>query len=248
MKEAQFSEEKIGRLLRAAPGPELSADFPRKISAVLTASLDPVKPMPGTRTLVLQFAAVFLLLAMALIGLMGVTGFRSLHFWQAAGMVAILALGVTLFALVLAWQIRPGSLKKVPAPLAWLLFGLGFLAGAALLFPWRTEEGWVSSVFLAQGTPCLWMGSAIAVPCGILFWMLSRRGVPLSGAAFGGSLGAMAGLVGVTVLGFRCIYQNAPHLLVWHGGILLVTTAAGALLGRVLFRDPLDRASRGMSI
>ena len=248
MNELQVSDEKIDRLLRATPAPELPPDLSGKISGRLAASLDPVKPMPGTRVLAVQFAAVFLVLAMALIGMMGITGFRSLHFWQATGIVAILALGVTLLAVALAWQIRPGSLKKIPAHVSWLCFGLGFLTGAALLFPWRSAEGLVSPDFVAHGIPCLLTGSAAAVPSGILFWMLSRRGLALSGAAFGGSLGAIAGLLGVTVLQFRCIYQNAAHLMVWHGGILLVTITAGALLGRVLLRNAEGRTSEGMRV
>src|SRR5579871_2871458 len=43
--------------------------------------------------------------------------------------------------------------------------------------------------------------------------------------------GAMAGLLGVTVLQFRCIHQNAWHLIVWHGAVLVVSAGAAALLG-----------------
>jgi hypothetical protein len=249
MTELRVSDEKIDRLLRVAPAPELAAELSGKISGMLKASLRPVQPMPGTNVLTLQFASVFLVLAMALIGMMGVTGFRTLHLWQVAGIVAILALGVTLLSVALAWQIRPGSLKKISAPVSWLCFGLGFLTGAALLFPWRTAEAWVFPVFAAHGIPCLLTGSAVAVPGGIVFWMLSRRGVPLSATAFGGSLGAMAGLLGVTVLQFRCIYQNAAHLMVWHGGVLLVTIAAGVVSGRLMHhRNQTRRASEGMRV
>jgi hypothetical protein len=199
--------------------------------------------MPRTGVLALQFASVFVVFATALIATMGITGFRTLRLWPALGMVAILALGVTLLCTALAWQIRPGSLQKIPAVSSWLCFGLGFLAGAALLFPWHAAEGLVSHAFLAHGASCLLAGSAVAIPGGILFWLLSRRGVALSATVFGGSLGAIAGLLGVTVLQFRCIYQNMAHLVVWHGSVLLVAIAAGVLLARMLDRNRAGRVS-----
>lgn len=218
-------DEKIDRLLELAPSSELSPDLHRKISGALTASLQPVKPMPAARVLTGQFASIFLVFAAALIAMMGVTGFRTLHAWQALGIVAILAVGVSLFSLTLAWQIRPGSLQKIPAKLSWAYFGVGFLTGAALLFPWRGAEAFVS-----RGWPCLLTGSAVAIPGGVLFWLLTRRGVPLSAGAFGGTLGAIAGLLGLTVLQFHCLYQNAAHLLVWHGGILVLSITTGLLV------------------
>jgi Negative regulator of sigma F len=225
-------DEKIDRLLELSPTPDLSPDLHRKISGALTASLQPVKPLPAAGVLAGQFASIFLVFAAALIAIMGVTGFRTLDAWQALGILAILAVGVSLLSLVLAWQIRPGSQQKVPAKLSWACFGVGFLTGAALLFPWRGAEAFVS-----RGWPCLLAGSAVAIPGGILFWLITRRGVPLSADAFGGTLGAIAGLLGLTVLQFRCLYQDAAHLMVWHGGVLVVSIAAGVLVARVLERN-----------
>ncbi len=225
-------DEKIDRLLELAPSSELSPDLHRKISGALTASLQPVKPMPAARVLTGQFASIFLVFAAALIAMMGVTGFRALHAWQALGIVAVLAVGVSLFSLTLAWQIRPGSLQKIPAKLSWAYFGVGFLTGAALLFPWRGAEAFVS-----RGWPCLLTGSAVAIPGGVLFWLLTRRGVPLSAGAFGGTLGAIAGLLGLTVLQFHCLYQNAAHLLVWHGGILVLSITTGLLVALAIERN-----------
>ena len=227
-------DEKIDRLLELAPAPELSPDLHRRISGALATSLQPVKPLPAARVLAWQFAATFLLFAAALIATMGVTGFRTLEAWQALGILTILAVGVAFLPLVLAWQIVPGSQQRIPARLVWACFGVGFLTGAALLFPWRGAEAFVS-----RGWPCLLAGSAVAIPGGILFWLLSRRGVPLSAGTFGGTLGAIAGLLGLTVLQFRCIYQNAAHLLVWHGGVLVLSITAG-----VLVTVAIERSSR----
>src|SRR6266700_2367320 len=120
-------DEKIDRLLELAPPPELPSELHCKLSAALAASLQPVKPIPAARALAGQFAAIFLVFATALIAMMGVTGFRALDAWQALGIVVILAVGVSLFSLTLAWQIRPGSLQRIPAKLSWAYFGVGFL-------------------------------------------------------------------------------------------------------------------------
>jgi hypothetical protein len=236
-------DEKIDRLLDLVPPPELSADLHRKISGTLAASLEPVKPIPPTAALAGQFASIFLVFAAALIAMMGVTGFRTLHAWQALGIVAILAVGVSLFSLALAWQIRPGSLQKIPARLSWAYFGVGFLTGAALLLPWHGAEAFVS-----HGWPCLLAGSAVAIPGGVLFWLLTRRGIPLSPVTFGGTLGAIAGLLGLTVLQFRCIYQDAAHILVWHGGVLILSIAAGVLVAVAIERFGKGQRSTRISL
>lgn len=232
-------DEKIDRLLELAPAPELSPELHRKISEALAASLQPVKPMPSAGVLAAQFASIFLVFAAALIAMMGVTGFRTLQAWQALGIVAILAVGVSLFSLALAWQIRPGSLQKIPSRLSWAYFGVGFLTGAALLFPWRGAEAFVS-----RGWPCLLAGSAVAIPGGVLFWLLTQRGVPLSAGTFGGTLGAIAGLLGLTVLQFRCIYQDSAHLLVWHGGVLVLSITAGVLVALAIERNGKEQRTK----
>jgi len=61
---------------------------------------------------------------------------------------------------------------------------------------------------------------------------LVRRGAFLNLTALGGTLGAIAGLLSVTVLQFTCNMQEIAHLLVWHGGVLVISTVVGALIGR----------------
>jgi hypothetical protein len=49
-------------------------------------------------------------------------------------------------------------------------------------------------------------------------------------------LGAIAGILGLTVLQFRCIYQNATHVLIWHGGVLVFSISARALIALAIER------------
>jgi hypothetical protein len=45
----------------------------------------------------------------------------------------------------------------------------------------------------------------------------------------GATLGAIAGFLGAFVLQFHCNIQDAGHLLVWHGGILIISIGLGIL-------------------
>jgi hypothetical protein len=64
-------DAKIDRLLDLAAAPEPSLEIQRSIRGALTASLQPVKPMPSAHVLAVQFSAVFVLFAAALIATMG---------------------------------------------------------------------------------------------------------------------------------------------------------------------------------
>ena len=64
-----------------------------------------------------------------------------------------------------------------------------------------------------------WLGSGIARR-GAASGLLVRRGAPLSFRVLGGTLGAAAGLIGITAVQFECLDQQAPHRLVWHAGAL----------------------------
>src|SRR4029077_7430607 len=129
-------------------------------------------------------------------------------------MAALYATGVSLLAVSLAWQMRPGSYRRVSTTALLGAFGIGLLLGMALLFPWQS-----SPAFALEGWPCLLGGLGIAVPGALLLWLVVRRGAALSFTTLGATLGATAGLLGVTVLQFKCAHQEASHLLVWHTGV-----------------------------
>ena len=68
---------------------------------------------------------------------------------------------------------------------------------------------------------------------GAVLALLVVRGAPLSCGVLGASLGAISGLLAVTVLQFSCSDQHAGHILLWHGAVLLISVCAGYLLGRL---------------
>jgi hypothetical protein len=202
-----------------------------KIRNRLQATLEPVAPLPSTRALATQFLVAFGLFVLPISGILGFAGFHRMGLVQLIGVTVILAMGAAALSFSLAWQMTPGSLKRFSTSVAAVVLAVGFLACVGILFPWRMPKA-----FVAQGWPCSVMGASIAVPAAALFWLLVRRGAPLSGETLGGAIGAIAGLLGVTVLQFSCSRQEASHLLVWHGGVLLVTTLTGILIARALKR------------
>lgn len=205
----------------------VSSELSRRIQSQLVASLTPVKPAASIQVSVLRFMAIFLAFAAALVVTMGAAGLRQMSTGQFLGSGLLLGAGAVLFSLSLARQMAPGSRRGIPTWLEMALFGSAALGGITLLFPWR-EPG--TSIGLSW--QCSFRELAIAAPAAALLWLLLRRSAPaLSPTALGASVGAMAGLLAVTVLQFGCVYQQALHLLLWHWSVLAISAGAGALFG-----------------
>jgi len=214
----------------AASQPELepSPEIQRRIQSTLASSLTPVKPLPAQRWLVGAFLAVFAACSAGLIAMMGQVGFHLMTGPQLAWMTAILAAGGILFSLTLAWQMVPGSRQRFPFSLVIALSGVGVIGGMALLFPWQS-----SRAFVPEGWPCAIMELAVAVPATGVFWLLARRGTLFASAGLGATLTGLAVFLALTPLQIQCMFQQAPHLLVWHGGMAAILIASGALIGAV---------------
>ena len=217
----------IAGLRNNPPSPEVSSELSQRIQGKLLAALTPLKPMASIKVCVLRFLAMFLAFAAGLVVTMGAAGLRQMSTWQFLGSGLLLAAGAVLFSLSLARQMTPGSRRGIPTWLAMALFSGAALGGITLLFPWR-ETG--TSIGLSW--QCSLREFAIAAPAAALLWLLLRRSAPaLSPTALGASVGAMAGLLAVTVLQFGCVYQQALHLLLWHWSVLAISAGAGALFG-----------------
>ena len=200
-----------------------------RIQDRLAPTLTPVKPLPSQGRLALAFCAVFAACAVALAAMMDKAGFHLMTVMQMVSMAAMLASLGFLFSLRVAEKMIPGSRQRFPAWLLLTFTGLGVLGGMALLFPWRTSQAFVS-----EGWPCAAMEAMVAVPFPILFWVLARRGVLFGDASLGVALGGLAVLMSLLVGQFRCMFQIAPHLLVWHGGTAAILIGFSALVGALL--------------
>lgn len=195
---------------------------------MLTSSLTPVKPLPSQGRLVSAFLAVFTVCALSLIAILDKAGFHLMTGVQMALMAAILAGGGILFSFTLAWRMVPGSRWGLPFSLVLTLSVLVPAAGIALFFPWRT-----SSAFVSEGWPCAALELMIAIPAAVVYGLLARRGALFASAGLGANLTSLAVFLALTPLQFQCMFQQAPHLLVWHVGTALLLIGLGALIGEL---------------
>lgn len=210
------------------PACELPPELGHRIRNQLIASLEPVTPAPGIKLSVARSLVVFLMFTGAVVFGMGAEGLRRMTWAQSLGSGSLVAVGAILFSLSLAKQIVPGSRRRIPAWAAMAWFGGAVLAGIAWLFPWH-----MAGAPITLSWECFLRELAIAAPAAVLVWFMLRPAIVLSPAALGGSVGAIAGLLGVAVMQAACVHQEALHLLLWHWSILAIAPAAGALIGRI---------------
>ena len=210
---------------------DVSPESYGKVRRALQASLSPVSPLPSTRKMAILFLVVYVVSAFSTICILGFAGFHRMTSLQLPLVTGILIGGIALLSVSLARQMIPGTLQRFRTGVIVALLAAGIFAGIALLFPWLAPVGFVARVW-----PCSLVGSTVAIVVGLEFWLLARRGAPLSAEALGGTIGAIAGLAGVTALQFSCSRQEAAHILVWHGGVLVVSILMGILTARAFRR------------
>jgi hypothetical protein len=221
-------ERKLDAWAASQSDAELRPETQRKVLGLLTSSLTPVKPLPSQSGLVLAFLAVFAVCAAGLIAVMDKTGLHLMTGSQMGWMAAILAGGGILFSLALAWRMVPGSRQGLPLSLVLALSSVGVIGGITLFFPWQA-----SHAFVSEGWPCAAMELMIAVPATAIFWLLARRGALFASAGLGAALTGLGVFLALTPLQSQCMFQQAPHLLVWHAGTALILIGLGAMIGQL---------------
>lgn len=203
-----------------------SPELARKVLDALRPSLIPVRPISSRRRLFLMFLAVFVAGSAGLVAFMSRIGLHLMTPLQIGGISAILAVMGILFALKLAEQMVPGSRPGVPLWGILTLGGVATFVGLATLFPWQA-----SGNFVSEGWPCAVMELTMVIPAAAVFWILARRGAIFASAGLGATLAGLAAFLVLIPLQFQCMFQQAPHLLVWHGGTTLLAIGLGAFIG-----------------
>jgi hypothetical protein len=213
----------------SSPAPQLFVppEWSGRVEKALRASLKPVKQAVSPGKIAARLFLVFVVMVTGIALLINTAGLRLMTRGELTGIAIDLIGSAILLSFSLAWQIIPGSLRRVSPGAALCVLGAAFAVTIALLFPWRG-----SNEFVHAGLYCLRMGIVMAIPAAALFGLLLRRGVPFEPGTLGAMCGALAGLVAATILQARCEMQEATHLLVWHGGVLAVSTVAGWVIGR----------------
>lgn len=213
------------RLRNAEPDSAKVAQI-RRVMVDLAA---PVRPLPSNAALMLLSLAIFVVLAVLLALPFGLYGALRMGLAAAFTAYSVLLLLAAVLAGNVIGQLIPGS-KRVLAPSAGALIAILLLiATAALLFP-----DFSTANYVRQGIPCLRLGLLCSLPAGILVRILMARGFVTNVVDAAVAGGAFAGLLGVAVLALHCPIFNAAHIILWHVGVVAVTSLAGAATGRLL--------------
>ncbi len=222
--------ERCGRLVRVLqerqPIEMPSAQRLQQIESALLRDLKPVQPiLPGYVFLAFLSALFVATVAIGSLAL-GVAGWSTLSAAQRTVVFAVSAAGGTLLAVSMARQMFPGSRHAMsPARLLIAVLAVLTIVEVALFRPQH------ELAFVSDGLMCLRIGVSYAIPAGLVSWLILRRGAMLSPMLTGATAGTFAGLIGVTVLEVYCPNLNLFHILVWHFGVILLSTLAGLIIG-----------------
>jgi len=206
-----------------------------RIQTNIVAGLKPVRPLPPSS--IYLFACAVILFSVAAAGtlLLGTNGWHTLTMAQRIAVFMTLAASAVLLAVSIVRQLVPGSKHAIaPAALPLEIFAALILMMAAS-FRWRQE-----SAFIAGGVICMKNGLTYAIPAAFLLWLTLHRGAILLPKLMGAATGGLAGLVGLSVLEVNCPNLNVFHVLVWHGGVVLISSLGGALIGAAT--ESIDRS------
>jgi hypothetical protein len=203
-----------------------SEDQLNRIQTGIVENLQPVRPFPSSGVFLFAFVIIFLCVVAVGVRNLGIGGWGALGVEQRMAVFMTLAVSALLLAGSIVRQMVPGSKHLLPpSPLPIAVLSILMLVIAA---SFRAHE---ESAFVANGMVCMTNGLTYSIPAGFLFWLLSRRGAMLYPKLVGAAAGGLAGLVGLSVLEVNCTNLNVFHILVWHWGVVLVSSLAGALTG-----------------
>jgi hypothetical protein len=216
----------LAALARSDATASLSSEEVQKIAGATLRDLKPVRPLLPEYRLFLVMAAVSCLAAALGAMVLGTAGWQALHWIQRFAVFGWLAVCIGLLAFSLGRQIVPGA-RLLLSPRWLVTAGIGCMACIFIaLFHPRAE-----AAFVATGLVCLKIGLVFAIPASVLLWLILRRGAIFTPVLTGLTTGALAGLCGLAVLEIFCPNLNEYHVLAWHLGTVLVSTAAGFIVG-----------------
>ncbi len=198
-------------------------------------SLKRVRPLPADGVLIAMLMAGFIGLALIGVAPVGSAGFRALNGLQRIADYGTLLVAAWLLAAAIAEQMVPGARRRVPLALAVLFPLVAMAVLTPVLFP---DFG--MQRFVEMGVPCLRLGLLCAIPSGALTAIAMRQGFLTERRPAALAAAAMGGLVGVGVLALHCPVQNAPHILAWHAGVMVIAVLAGGAAGWVFTRGDAD--------
>jgi len=234
-------EQEIDEILkRASKGSEVvDASILSRIAKSIEPAMRPVRPLPSTWMLAGGLALLCVGVAVGGAAKLGFHGIEKLSALERGAIFPALLIFVGLAAVSWVSEMIPGSRRAV-SPAVLLAAGCaGMLAVFAGVF-----HDYHAEHFVAAGVVCLVAGLLHAIPTGLICWLVLRRGFAVDAVAAGLAAGTLAGLAGLGMLELHCANLEAPHVMVWHTAVVLVSGLVGAAIGWVVrSRGGNDRAA-----
>lgn len=221
-------DDVLRRAANSIPGPEPA--LLERISGSLGESISPVRPLPPARSLAFR---LFLICAAIVIAGASLLGFGGVRQMNPAEVFVVFAVVTSILWLAGISAIRAFSPGSAGGP-AWRASAISIVALIALFAAVFHNYGW--NRFLAQGLICLVAGLVLAAVSGAAAAIALRRGFAVNPTAAGLAIGTLGGLAGAAMLELHCVDFHAPHLLVWHTAVVLVSAAVGAAAGAITER------------
>jgi hypothetical protein len=222
-------DELLGRAASALPAPDHASTH--RIGDALVANLEPVRPLAPALALETGLLLICGVAAWVGANALGMYGIRRLSTAQTAMILTALAFLGWLSATLTVAAVTPGSRWRLSPSAMAVSAVLVLNAAFALLF-----HDYQMGRFAYEGWACLQAGLLCALPAAVLSALLLRRGFPVNATAAGAAGGTLAGLAGVMMLELHCPLLQAPHVLVWHTGVVPLSTLAAAFLARLAYR------------
>lgn len=213
----------------ALPESEVSSEVKGSIVNALLADLKPVRPQPPALQLVATVLLILVGMIAAMAVLLGTEGLRLMTPWQKVVLGAVGLCGAALLSYGLVTLMHPSSQRPRLALAGMAVIVAGFSIAVASLFPWPAPQR-----FVMGGLRCFGAVLALTAPTMALLYVVMRRGYVLNAPLAGSTAAALAVLCAATVIQMFCPDQTAAHLLMWHGGGVLLAIGAGNLVGRRL--------------
>lgn len=212
-------------LSQARPATSMPGESIASIENCILKNLHPVHALPPKTLFFAAFLLIFLVLMVIGIIHLGAFAWTELSVMRRIMICTSLGASAALLAYSMVQQMFPGSRRYLSA--AFLPAGTFVCLSLVLAALFEVRH---SGRFIRDGIPCFEAGIPYALPGAILFWLILRRGAMLSPRATGVICGALAGLIGVSVLEIHCSNFDLRHILVWHLGV----GVAGALTGLII--------------
>jgi hypothetical protein len=207
-----------------------SAETVERIQHRIASSLRPVRPLPTDAILTLVLAGAFVGLAVLGGAAFGSFAFPVLSWLKKVAYYGLILVIAVLLARMLVEQMIPGTQKIKNLGLLVIAALTSLIVFVILMFPNFNTSHFTS------GESCLRVGCICTFVMGIVVFLFVQRGFIMSPLRTGIAAGLLSGLLGALVLALHCAYFNAPHILVWHFGSLLIGASAGAAAGLALHR------------